>query len=187
MARAKGGFNILAMLVAFGTIGGFLYWLAVNAVPTEVAVAEEEATAQAVSLALFARSPTIYEGDLVAVDNVEVQSVAGAQLFFVSFPDDASYPVRVAASLGAAGASISPDGHGPGYRHGLCVDRQRTRRVGGRVRPSRMMPPGEAVAASSTFILATEIDLAPAAPPEGEGGWGLGASPSPGYDDGTCL
>ena len=169
MARAKGGFNILAMLVAFGTIGGFLYWLAVNAVPTEVAVAEEEATAQAVSLALFARSPTIYEGDLVAVDNVEVQSVAGAQLFFVSFPDDASYPVRVAASLGAAGASISPMDMGrvTGTVYAL------TDSVLDAWAAESAFPDDatrEAVAASSTFILATEIDLAPAAPPEGEGG-----------------
>ncbi len=170
MARAKGGFNVVAMLVAFGTIGGFLYWLSVNAIPTEVAVANEEVTAQAVSLALFARSPNIYEGDLVAVDDVEVQSVAGGRLFFVAFPGDATYPVRVDASLGAAGAAISPMDMG---------------RVTGTVyalndsvldawAAESAFPDDdtrEAAAASSTFILATELDLVPAAAPEGgEGG-----------------
>ena len=169
MARAKGGFNVIAMLVAFGTIGGFLYWLSITAVPTETAVADEEVTAQAVSLALFARSPNIYEGDLVAVDAVEVQSVAYAQLFFLAFPGDGTYPVRVDASLGAAGASISPMDMGrvTGTVYALTDS----------VLDSWAADSGfpddatrEAAAASSTFILATELDLASAAAPEGEEG-----------------
>lgn len=166
MARAKGGFNIIAMVVAFGTIGGFLYWLSITAIPTEVAVAEEDVTAQAVSLGLFARSPSIYEGDLVAVDGVEVQSVAGAQLFFVAFPDESAYPVRVDASLGAAGASLSPmdTGRVTGTVYAL------TDSVLDAWADESAFPDDatrEAAAASSTFILATELELAP---PVEEGG-----------------
>ncbi len=169
MARAKGGFNAIAMVLAFGAMGGFLYWLSLNAVPTEVAVAEEEVTAQAVSLALFARSPNIYEGDLVAVDDVEVQSVAGAGLFFVTFPGDASYPIRVDPSLGAAGSSLSPmdKGRVTGTVYTL------TDSVLDAWAAESTFPDDasrEAAASSSTFLLATELDLMSAEAAEGDGG-----------------
>ena len=166
MARAKGGFNVVAMFVAFGAMAGFLYWLSITAVPTEVAVAEEDVTAQAVSLNLFASNLIMYEGDLVAVDGMEVQSVLGPQVFLAAFPNDVSYPVRLDPALGPAGASVAPMAQG---------------RVTGTVfaltdsvldaweAESLFADDGarEAAAASTTFLLATELDLV--SPEEGQG------------------
>ena len=171
MAKAKGGFSVVAMLAAFGAMGGFLYWLSITAVPTEMAVAEEETTAQAVSLALFARNPIIYEGDLVAVDDMEVQSVLGPQVFFALLPNDTSYPVRLDPSLGAAGSGLAPMDRGrvTGTVHALTdsvLDAWAAESI------FADDAAREAAAASTTFLLATELDLMSA---EAEQGGGDGA------------
>jgi hypothetical protein len=161
MAQSKGRFNVVAMLLAFGSMGGFLYWLSIAATPTEIAVAEEE-IAQAVSLSAFARNPIMFEGDLVVVDGVEVQTVLGSQVFFATFPNDLSYPIRIDRSLGAVGGQLVPAAMGrvTGTVYALTdsileawdaesVFADDTQR--------------EAAAASTTFLLASELDIATAA------------------------
>jgi hypothetical protein len=161
MAQSKGRFNVLAMLLAFGAMGGFLYWLSIAATPTEIVVAEEE-IAQAVSLNAFARNPIMFEGHLVAVDGVEVQAVLGSQVFFATFPNDVSYPMRVDPSVGAVGGQLVPAAMGrvTGTVYAMTdsileawaaesVFADDTQR--------------EAAAASTTFLLASELDLAAAA------------------------
>ena len=159
MAHAtRGRFNFVAMLLAFSAMGGFLCWLSITAEPTERPVASEEETAQAVSLAAFAQNPAIYEGDLIVVDGVEVQSLLGSQAFFVALPDDSPYPVRLASSMGTPGTQVAPNAMGrvTGTVHMMtdsvldawaaealfADDAQR-----------------EAAAASSTFLLAQEVEL----------------------------
>ena len=169
MAQSKGRFNVVAMVLAFGVMGGFLYWLSITVTPTEVAVVEEE-TAQAVSLNAFARNPIMFEGDLVAVDGVEVQSVLGSQVFFATFPNDMSYPIRLDPSLGAVGGQLSPAAMGrvTGTVYALTdsvLDEWAAESV------FADEAQREAAAASSTFLLARELDLAAAAA-EAEGAAG---------------
>ncbi len=108
----KGIVNFVAMVLAFLAMGGFLYWLGVTAVPTETAVALEDDTAQAVSLSAFAQNPIMFEGDLVAVDGVEVQDVLGTQAFLMVLPDGSAYPIRLDASLAMGGLQIAASDQG---------------------------------------------------------------------------
>ncbi len=169
MAQAKGVFNFVAMLLALAAIGGFLYWLSIAAEPTQVAVAEEEVTAQALSLAAFAQNPIMYEGDLIAVDDVEIGEMLGSQVFFAAFPEDTSYPIRLDPSLGAMGGQLTPSTRArvTGTVHALtdsiidvwaaesvfADDAQR-----------------DAAAGSSSFLLATEVEIVPQAEPQGTAG-----------------
>ena len=159
MAQAtKGRFNFIAMLLAFSAMGGFLYWLGITAEPTEVAVASEEETAQAVSLNAFAQNPAIYEGDLIAVDGVEVQSLLGSQVFFVALPDDSSYPVRLASPNATFGVQLAPNAMGrvTGTVHMMTDSVLDEWTVEAIFADDTQR---EAVAASSTFLLAQEVDL----------------------------
>ena len=159
MAQAtKGRFNFISMLVAFSAMGGFLYWLGITAEPTEVAVASEEETAQAVSLNAFAQNPAIYEGDLIAVDGVEVQSLLGSQVFFVAFPDDSSYPIRLASATVTFGMQIAPNdiGRVTGTVH-MMTDSVLDEWTAEAIFADDTQR--EAVAASSTFLLAQEVEL----------------------------
>ncbi len=170
MAQAKGMFNAVAMLVAFAAMGAFLYWLSIAAEPTQVAVAEEEVTAQAVSVSAFASNPIMYEGELIAVDGLEVQSVLGAQVFLAVLPDSTAYPVRLDRSLGALGGQVSPAARGrvTGTVHALTdsvLDAWAAESV------FSDDSQREAAAASGSFLLATEVELVGAdAPAGGDGG-----------------
>jgi hypothetical protein len=157
MARAKGRFNFVAMLLAFGAMAGFLYWLSTTATPTEVAVVEEE-TAQAVSIGLFAGNPAMYEGDLVALDGVVVGSVLGSQVFLAAFPDSALYPIRLDPSLGAGGAQLSAGASG---RVTGVVQMMTDSIVEAWAAQSVFADDAqrEAAAASATFLLAREVDF----------------------------
>jgi hypothetical protein len=161
---SRGGLNTIAMIVAFVTIAGFLYWLSITAVPTEPVVAVEEEAAQAVSLAAFSRDPGMYEDVLIRVDGVEVVSQLSPGAFLVALADGGVYPVQLSAAA-AGGAAMAPGSTGS---------------ITGRV---ETLPPEtlgawaadsvfgdeaqmEAVATAGTYLLAEEVDLAAAAPEE---------------------
>ena len=153
----RGAFNLISMVLAFGAIGGFLYWLTITAVPTEIAVAVEEETAQAVSLTAFGQNPTMYADNLIAVDGIEVESLLASRAFFVALPDGSPYPIRLDPSLGVGQVAPGDQGRVTGTVHMMtdsvldqwaqeaifADDEQR-----------------EAAGASGSFLLATEVDLA---------------------------
>jgi hypothetical protein len=162
MAQAtKGTLNTVAMILAFLAIGGFLYWLSMVSEPTEVVVPQEDEVAQAVSLAAFAQAQLPYEGVLIRVDGVEVQSLLGTDGFLFAMPDGSAYPVRLDPSLVSVGSPIEPGSQGMVVgRVQMMTDSIMSAWATDSLFASDEQQ--EAAAAAGTFILASEVDLAPA-------------------------
>lgn len=157
----KGALNTVAMILAFLAIGGFLYWLSIVSEPTAPVVPQEQEVAQAVSLGAFAQAQVPYENVLIRVDGVEVQSLMGNDGFLMAMPDGSGYAVQLDPSLTSMGSPLEPGSQGTvtgrvqmlndsivaawAADSAFASDEQR-----------------EAATAPGTFLLASEVDLAPA-------------------------
>ena len=99
------------MIVAFLMVGGFLYWLNVNAKSAEVAIVEETpgegsgASATTLSLQDFLANPEGQIDATVEVTGARIASRLGTQAFWIG-SDAAPYLVKMAPELAGAGIEI---------------------------------------------------------------------------------
>jgi len=106
------------MLVAFASIGGFMYWLNVTTAANEAAVAVEEEPEEAtgsmsgtlVSLEDFTNNPAGYEGQNIQMADVEVTSLLGNHAFWTKLTNDQPYLVRVDPTLFDQGLTLPAGG-----------------------------------------------------------------------------
>lgn len=99
-SRAQAGAvkpEVLLMLVSFLAVGGFLYWLSVTAVPTEVAVVEpeEEPMTNEVAMTEFSVAPASYVGQEIALREIPVTTLLGAHAFWTNLDDAQKTPYLV--------------------------------------------------------------------------------------------
>lgn len=91
-AKKSGTLGVPLMIVAFLAIAGFLYWLSISTEPSEFAMAEEDGSAQleeatSVTPADFAsEGPESFVDQRVRLPNVQVDSVGGLDVFWISLP-----------------------------------------------------------------------------------------------------
>ena len=98
------------MIVAFLMVGGFLYWLNVNAKSAEVAIVEEtpdEGSGASVTLSLqdFLANPEGQIDATVEVTGARIASRLGTEAFWIG-SDAAPYLVKMAPELTEAGTEI---------------------------------------------------------------------------------
>jgi hypothetical protein len=102
------------MLVTFVLMGGFLYWLYVNAAPTPSAeiVEEEEApevelgpSATVVDPSALETGTAQFEGQMIELPSVNVASPVGSEAFFVDLPRT-PFLVKLGPELVAEGAPV---------------------------------------------------------------------------------
>lgn len=96
-------FTLPLMILAFLTVGGFLYWLNITAEPTQVVIEEgpevRESGASAILDAQdFLVAPAEYEGQVVEVTGARISSRLGTQAFWIG-PDDRPFLVKMGAGL----------------------------------------------------------------------------------------
>lgn len=113
--RGAGNLGLPLMLVTFVLMGGFLYWLFLNATPTpEAEVSEVEEVADAgidaldADLTTLEESPQGYEGMVVRVTDITASSPVGTEAFFIELPRT-PFLVKLGPELLAAGAVV-PNG-----------------------------------------------------------------------------
>lgn len=97
------------MLLSFLAIAGFLYWLSVRAVPTEVAVAEpeEESMANEVALAEFSAATESYVGQEVSLRGIPVTTLLGAHAFWTNLADVQNTPYLIHLSSDLLADSVT--------------------------------------------------------------------------------
>lgn len=100
------------MVLAFVLIGGFMYWLAVTAEPTQVAIVEDgdstgTAMGSSMSWARFAADPTAHVDQQVTVSGVQVTSLLGSQAFWATLPNEQPYMVKLGPELVADGVTVT--------------------------------------------------------------------------------
>lgn len=98
------------MVLAFLAVGGFLYWLSVKAVPTEVVIVEDDADRDSGASAIldvfdFLADPGQYAGRVVEVNGAKVVSRLGTQAFWIEGPTS-PFLVKMAPALVEAGTTI---------------------------------------------------------------------------------
>lgn len=102
------------MLVTFVLMGGFLYWLFVNATPTpgpEMAEVEEEPevdlgpAATVVEPSDLEVGTAAYEGQFIELPSVNVASAVGSEAFFVDLPRT-PFLVKIGPELLAEGQGV---------------------------------------------------------------------------------
>lgn len=116
--RGAANLSIPLMILAFGLMAGFLWWLNQKAVPTEVALEEQADTATAVDLGANATEvsadqlrlqPGNFVDQLVKVSNVSVASSVGTQAFFLDLPQT-PFLVKFSRDMVSAGAQVPTGG-----------------------------------------------------------------------------
>lgn len=99
------------MILSFGVIAGFVYWLSVTAEPTQVVIQEPtEAPADGtLSMSEFSTDPTQHIDTEVTLQDVPVTSLLGPHSFWTSLSDanDTPYLVHLSPDLTAAGTSVT--------------------------------------------------------------------------------
>ncbi len=80
------------MVLAFVFVGGFLYWLSLKAVPTEVVIVEEEVDRASGASAIldvvdFLADPGQYDGQVVEVTRARIVNRLGEQAFWMGTAD----------------------------------------------------------------------------------------------------
>jgi hypothetical protein len=103
-------FSLPLMVLAFVVGGGFLYWLSITAVGTEIAIEEAvEARASGASAILaledFLANPEGQIDAIVEVTEARIASRLGTQAFWIG-PDDAPYLVKMGPDLVAGDVEI---------------------------------------------------------------------------------
>lgn len=114
--RGASNLGLPLMLVTFVLMGGFLYWLFLNAVPapeaelseTETA-ADQEIVATDADITTLEEAPGTYEGQMVRVSNVVASSGVGSEAFFIELPRT-PFLVKLGPELVAAGVTV-PSGN----------------------------------------------------------------------------
>ena len=105
------------MIVAFLAIGGFLYWLNLQAqaeLAAKAAIAEEIAAEEAAKEALgdiipgeaLQTDPGMYEGKVVTVEGLNIASMLGTQGFWVELPNRNPFLVSLAEAVKAEGLAF---------------------------------------------------------------------------------
>ena len=86
-----GSLSVYLMVGAFLVAGGFFAWLSVKATPVDVAVVEQEGPvenlATVVAIDVFGTDPLAQAGMLIRLNRLGVQSLIGAEAFFVTVPN----------------------------------------------------------------------------------------------------
>lgn len=106
------------MIVAFLAIGGFLYWLNLQAqaeLAAKAAVAEEMAAEEAAKEAMgdvipgeaLQTDPGMYSGKVVTVEGLSIASMLGTQGFWVELPNKNPFLVSLSEAVKAEGLSLS--------------------------------------------------------------------------------
>lgn len=111
--RGAGNLGLPLMLVTFVLMGGFLYWLYLNAVPTPdaevVEAADETVEAQLqateADLTTLEESPQGYEGMVIRVTDIPASSPVGSEAFFIELPRT-PFLVKLGDELLAAGTAV---------------------------------------------------------------------------------
>jgi len=111
-----GGLALPLMVFAFVLVGGFLAWLNQRARSEELAVVEDFAgegdlaAARLVATDVFGADPLAYPDALIQVNRLLVQSLVGAQAFFVEVPGQPSpYLVKLGPEVVADSVAV-PNG-----------------------------------------------------------------------------
>lgn len=107
--------NTLLMVLAFATIGGFMYWLSLSAKSAEVEVAEAAASemdfsdAVAVGADSFGVDPAAWVGRTVRISNLSVSGLFGTEAFFINIDAIGNpYVVKLGAGPLADGILVFP-------------------------------------------------------------------------------
>ena len=88
-----GSLSVYLMVGAFLVAGGFFAWLSVRATPVEVAVEEVqpvENLATVVAIDVFGTDPMAQAGMVIQLHRLGVETLVGAEAFFVGVPNQAS-------------------------------------------------------------------------------------------------
>jgi hypothetical protein len=118
-AGGSGGSSWIAVTVALLAIGGFIAWLMMQRPAETVAVAEPNGataapiddgavtvvTAEELNTAARMRD---LRGQDIRIDDIEVVSVMGPQLFWLQSPNGTPVLVKLDAALVAAGTALQP-------------------------------------------------------------------------------
>ena len=101
------------MLLTFAVVGGFLYWLSMQAAEMEVAVVEEAvdvedfSSAPIVDAGVFGSDPMAHAGGVIRIDDLAVQSAVGSEAFFVEMPNHAGpYLIKMGARVVADSVAV---------------------------------------------------------------------------------
>ncbi|HSH74966.1 MAG TPA: hypothetical protein VLA09_04765 [Longimicrobiales bacterium] len=104
----------ILMILAFVIIGGFLYWLNVQAaVERELAIVEDTVpddtglTAQTVAGEDIQMDATPFEGQEIRLASFEVQSTLGTQGFWLGMPNGNPFLVSMSPEVMAAGVAVA--------------------------------------------------------------------------------
>lgn len=101
----------LLMLLSFLVVGGFLYWLAVTAEPTEVVVdePEDDVMVNEVAFADFSGGPPAYVGQELTLRGVAVTSLLRPHAFWTSLADgqQTAYLLHFSDALLADSVSVT--------------------------------------------------------------------------------
>jgi hypothetical protein len=114
--RGAANLGMPLMIVAFIVIGGFLYWLNLQAVEeqaaeitdTPVEETEDLTGATVVAAADLQTDPTPYEGQTIRLDGLEVASGLGSQGFWLELPNRNPFLVSMSEAVMAEGVSVRP-------------------------------------------------------------------------------
>ena len=113
---AAGALALPFMVFAFVLVGGFLAWLNQQARSEELAVVEDFtgdvglATARVIPTDVFGADPLAFPDALIQVNRLLVQSLVGAQAFFVEVPGQPSpYLVKLGPEV-VADSVVVPNG-----------------------------------------------------------------------------
>ena len=107
------------MLVAFIAIGGFLYWLNMQAqaeLAAKAAIAEEIAAEEAELAAMgdfisgetLQRDPSPFTGRVIAVEGLSIASLVGSQGFWLELPNNNPFLISLTEAVKAEGHTFSP-------------------------------------------------------------------------------
>jgi hypothetical protein len=105
------------MIVAFLSIGGFLYWLNLQAkaeLAEKAAIAEEIAKEEAELAAMgdfisgetLQRDPAVFLSRVIAVEGLSVASMVGTQGFWLELPNKNPFLVSMSEAVKAEGLSL---------------------------------------------------------------------------------
>ena len=112
--RGAANLSIPLMVLAFGLIAGFLWWLSQNAESTEVVVDELPTSTPApnaggaatdVTADQLRLEPATFTGQRVRVADVPVASAVGTQAFFLDLPQT-PFLVKLSSELVARGEQV---------------------------------------------------------------------------------
>lgn len=177
--------GLILMIAAFVVMGGFLYWLSVNAESATVAIeesaadtTEEDPMVPTVELSTFSANPGEYQDELIRLRNLRVASELGAEAFWFELASEDPYLVKLDSTLVAEGITVSSG--------------DVARRIEGRVRvmSDSVLDAWEAGGAftaetdrieaqyATTFIEANVVDVESTSGDGGESGGGSGGGGS---------